>query len=250
MSPRPATVAEQSGMQPTMSSPLNGATIAMFLSGLGISAAALQIASFLVQDLGASSGGGPVLLDEPHRAIAGYLVGTRSDRTGKQLGPFRLCALADFLGWIAIAFSTAAWEPFVISALVLGFAGAAGSQLFAVVHDDLTHDGADGEGVVAIVRMALTAGWVGGPVLGSYHAAATGFRAMLVTTGICTLAQILPLGTLRSRTTTTVWPTVEPPKPKRHTGLEVTGCASCCPCSRSPGSTYSCTPESRPSTRT
>ena len=98
----------------------------------------------------------------------------------------------------------------MISALVLGIAGAAGSQLFAALHDDLTAQaGADGEGVVAIVRMALTAGWVVGPVLGSYLAAAAGFRAMLVTTGICTLAQILPLGALRSRTTTPAAPTVE-----------------------------------------
>ncbi len=57
--------------------------------------------------------------------------------------------------------------PFVISAVVLGFAGAAGSQLFAAVHDDLQATASPvGDGVVSIVRMALTAGWIVGPVVG------------------------------------------------------------------------------------
>jgi hypothetical protein len=44
VSPRRATVAERAGMRRTISSPLyRGATIAMFLSGLGISPAVPQI---------------------------------------------------------------------------------------------------------------------------------------------------------------------------------------------------------------
>jgi SET family sugar efflux transporter-like MFS transporter len=42
--------------------------------------------------------------------------------------------------------------------------------------------------------MALTAGWIVGPVLGSLLATAAGPRAMLVATGLCTLAQIVPMG--------------------------------------------------------
>jgi hypothetical protein len=50
------------------------------------------------------------------------------------------------------------WMPFVISALVLAFAGAAGSQLFAAVHDNLQATASPvGDGVISIVRMALTA---------------------------------------------------------------------------------------------
>jgi SET family sugar efflux transporter-like MFS transporter len=103
------------------------------------------------------------------------------------------------LGWLGIAFSTEAWMPFVISTLVLALAGAAGSQLFAAIHDDLRATGnAVGDGVVSIVRMALTAGWVVGPVAGSFLAAVVSLRVMLVATALCTLAQLIPLGFVRT----------------------------------------------------
>lgn len=58
-------------------SPLHrGATMAMFLSGLGFSAAASQIASFLVDDLGGSlTAAGLFSLASLAAPIAGYLVG-------------------------------------------------------------------------------------------------------------------------------------------------------------------------------
>jgi SET family sugar efflux transporter-like MFS transporter len=90
--------------------------------------------------------------------------------------------------------------PFLISALVLSFSGAAASQLFAAVRDDLDQDPqGSSESVVAIIRMALTAGWVIGPMVGAWLAAATSLRAMLWMTALCTLAQIIPLGTLEYR---------------------------------------------------
>ena len=120
-------------------SPLyRGATAALFLSGLGTSAAAPQITLFLVDDLHVSlTTAGLYYLTNITAPVAGYLIGARSDRTGRRLGFFRLCALAGFLGWCAMAAASQLWMPFVISALVLAFAGAAGSQLFAAVHDDL-----------------------------------------------------------------------------------------------------------------
>jgi MFS transporter, SET family, sugar efflux transporter len=177
-----------------------GGTIAMFLSGLGFSAAAPQIALFLVNDLGASlTTAGLYYLTNLTAPIAGYLVGSRSDRTGGRLGLFRLCAVLGFVGWAGISYSTQIWMPFVISALVLGFSGAAGSQLFAAVHDELVRrPESGGDGVVAIIRMALTAGWVVGPVAGAALAAQVGLRPMLMATAICTLAQIVPLGLMRT----------------------------------------------------
>ena len=201
--------AGSSALSVTLASPLyRGATIALFLSGLGFSAAAPQIASFLVNDLHVSlATAGLFYLTNLTAPLAGYLIGTRSDRTGKRLGLFRLCALAGFLGWLGVAFSTQAWMPFVVSALVLGFAGAASSQLFAAVHDDLrAHRNAASDGVVSIVRMALTAGWIVGPVLGSFLAAAVSPRAMLAMTAVCTLAQIIPLGFLGTTATPTQTP--------------------------------------------
>ncbi|MFI6094990.1 MFS transporter [Lentzea sp. NPDC051213] len=198
---RPAESA--SALRVTLASPLHrGATVAMFLSGLGFSAAAPQIALFLVNDLHVSlASAGLFYLTSLTAPVAGYLIGARSDRTGRRLGLFRWCAVAGFLGWLGIAGSTQAWMPFVISAIVLAFAGAAGSQLFAAVHDDLRADGTDrADDVVSIVRMALTAGWIVGPVAGAVLAAAVSPRAMLVATALCTLAQIIPLGFLRDTT--------------------------------------------------
>ena len=182
-------------------SPLyRGATVALFLSGLGTSAAAPQITLFLVNDLHVSlTTAGLFYLTNITAPLAGYLIGARSDRSGKRLGLFRWCALAGFLGWIAMALANQLWMPFVISAVVLAFSGAAGSQLFAAVHDDLqTTASPVADGVVSIVRMALTAGWVVGPVLGSILATAAGPRVMLAATGTCALAQIVPMGFART----------------------------------------------------
>lgn len=200
--PAPAGAARQdSAVRLVLSTPLyRGATVALFLSGLGFSAAAPQIASFLVDDLHSSlSTAGLYYLTSLTAPVAGYLVGSRSDRTGRRLGLFRLCAVLGLVGWVGIAASTRLWMPFVISAVFLGFAGAATSQLFAALHDELAKkpDPAN-DGVVATVRMALTAGWVVGPVVGAFLAAQLGPRTMLVVTGLCTLAQIVPLGVQRS----------------------------------------------------
>ncbi|GAB3928596.1 sugar efflux transporter SetB [Kribbella albertanoniae] len=194
-------VAGTSALRLMLASPLyRGATIALFLSGLGFSAAAPQIASFLVNELGASlSAAGLFYLTSLTAPVIGFLVGARSDRTGARLGLFRACAVAGFAGWTGIAFATQLWMPYVISAVVLGFAGAATSQLFAAVHDELkAHPDPGNDGVVAGVRMAMTGGWVVGPVAGSFLAAHTSLRIMLLATAICTLAQIAPLGVLRN----------------------------------------------------
>lgn len=190
---------QMSALRQIWSSPLyRGATIAMFLSGLGTSAAAPQIVLFLVKELGASLPlAGLFYLSSLAAPIAGYAVGSYSDRTGGRLGLFRLCALAGFVGWAGIAVSTQIWMPFVISTLVLGFSGAAASQVFAALHDDLSkRPSPSNETIVAIVRMALTAGWVIGPVVGAWIAAAIGLRPLLWVTAICFLVQIVPLGTL------------------------------------------------------
>ena len=202
-SPRPVPA-----LRRVMADPLyRGATIAMLLSGLGTSAAAPQVVLFLVRELGLSlSTAGLFYLTSLAAPVAGYLVGSYSDRTGGRLGLFRLCAAAGFLGWAGIALSTGAWVPFVIGALVLAFSGSAASQLFAAIHDRLARNpkAANDESVVAIVRMALTAGWVIGPVLGAWATAEIGLRAMLWITALCSLAQVLPLGTMNE---------VAPPRP-------------------------------------
>lgn len=133
-----------------------GATIAMLLSGIGTSAAAPQIVLYLARELSTPLPvAGLFYLTSLAAPVAGYFIGSYSDRTGKRLGLFRLCAIAGFVGWAGIAVAWQAWMPFVISALVLGFSGAAASQLFAAVHDDLTKRPTPAaEDIVAIIRMA------------------------------------------------------------------------------------------------
>ncbi|MGX6607942.1 MFS transporter [Micromonosporaceae bacterium Da 78-11] len=139
------------------------------------------------------------------------MVGARSDRTGRRLGLFRACAVAGFVSWAAIAFSTQLRMPFVLSAVVGAFGGAATSQLFAAVHDETkAHPNPGNDGVVAIVRMALTAGWVVGPVAGSFLAAHTSIRTVLLATTIATAAQIVPLRALRTRPSNQPGPTRQP----------------------------------------
>lgn len=194
----------KSAVRLTLASPLyRGATVAMFLSGLGFSAAAPQIASFLVNDLGGSlTAAGLFYLTNLTAPIAGYLVGARSDRTGGRLGLFRACALAGFVSWTAIAFSTQLWMPYVLSAVIGAFGGAATSQIFAAIHDETSaRPNPNNDGVVAIVRMSLTAGWVVGPVAGSFLAAHTSLRMMLLATAMATLAQVVPLRTLPAAAT-------------------------------------------------
>jgi SET family sugar efflux transporter-like MFS transporter len=197
----PEVATTPSAARSVWASPLyRGATVALFLSGLGTSAAAPQITLFLINDLHVSlTTAGLFYLTNITAPLAGYLIGARSDHSGKRLGLFRWCALAGFLGWSAMALADQVWMPFVISAVVLAFSGAASSQLFAAVHDDLQATASPvADGVVSIVRMALTAGWVVGPVLGSILATAAGSRVMLAATGACALAQIVPMGFVRA----------------------------------------------------
>lgn len=178
-----------------------GATIGLFLSGIGGAAATPQIASFLVNELDASlRTAGLFYLTSLTAPIAGYMVGARSDRTGQRLTIFRICAITGFFGWLAFAFSSQLWVPFLLSATILAFAGAAMSQLFAAIHDDIAaNPSQQGDSVFATIRMSVTAGWIIGPVIGTSIAAAWGTRAVLLVTAFSALAQIIPLGTIRSR---------------------------------------------------
>jgi SET family sugar efflux transporter-like MFS transporter len=203
---------EESGLRVVLRSPLyRGATAALFLSGLASSAATPQMALFLVKTLGASlTTAGLFYLTSLTAPVAGYLIGRRSDRTGRRLGLFRVCAGAGFVSWTVISYAHDVWVPFVVSALLLGFAGAAGSQVFAAVHDELQAQRVQGgEGVIAIVRMATTAGWVVGPSAGALLAATIGLRSVFFATAVCTIAQVLPL---RSGTRARTAPTPSPPE--------------------------------------
>jgi MFS transporter, SET family, sugar efflux transporter len=191
-----------SSFQQVFSSPLyRSATIAMFLSGIGSAAAVPQIIFFLVKELGTPLPiAGLYYLTSLATPIAGYLVGAHSDRIGERLGLFRWCAFAGFVGWAGIALSTQRWMPFLITPLILSFSTAATSQLFAAVRDDLNQDPQGrGESVIATIRMAFTAGWIVGPVVGTWLSDTAGLHVTLWLTALCFLAQIIPVGNLKFR---------------------------------------------------
>jgi SET family sugar efflux transporter-like MFS transporter len=208
-------------LRQVLASPLyRGSALALFLAGIGASAAAPQIVLFLVRDLGAPLPlAGLYYLTSLAGPLAGYLVGSYSDRTGNRLTLFRLCALAGFVGWALMALSTAIWVPFVVGALILAFSNATFSQLFAAVHDEqVANPVTRNDSVVAIIRMANTAGWVIGPVIGAWVAASFGLRPMIWLTAICFLAQIAALGSLGTKRSETANAEAKP-VPRRGPGL-------------------------------
>jgi SET family sugar efflux transporter-like MFS transporter len=173
--------------------------VGLFFSGIGLSATAPQLTLFLVDDLGASlSVAGLYYLTNLMAPVAGYLIGRLSDRSENRLVLYRICALAGAVGWTVNAFAHAIWVPFVVSIVALSIGGAAMSQLFAACRDELNRNptGADSR-VISVVRMAYTAGFILGPVLGAWFGSVAGLRAVLLATAACLVAQIIPLGTQR-----------------------------------------------------
>ena len=178
---------------------LRAAFAALFLSGLGVSATTPQMTLYLVDELGASVPvAGLYFLVNFLAPVAGYLLGSLSDRQPDRLTLVRLCAVVGGVGWVAMGLASQLWMPFVIGAVALSFAGGSMGLLFAAVRDDLTRNGTPaGDRVVSAIRMAFTAGWILGPVLGSWFGAAYGLRPLLFVTAVLTAGQIIPLGLQR-----------------------------------------------------
>ena len=151
---------------------------------------------FLVNDLEASVPvAGLYYLVNLAAPLAGYWLGSLSDRQPDRLRLYRICALVGGLGWLAMGLATAVWMPFVIGALALSVAGGSMGLLFAAVRDELSRTASPAaDRVISAVRMAFTAGWILGPVVGSWFGAVYGLRPLLLATAVLTVAQILPLG--------------------------------------------------------
>jgi SET family sugar efflux transporter-like MFS transporter len=97
-----------------------------------------------------------------------------------------------------MALATQVWMPFIIAGVVLSVSGGSVGLLFATVRDDLSRQHSPAAGrVVSAVRMAFTAGWILGPVLGSWFGAVYSLRPLLLATAMLTAGQILPLGLQR-----------------------------------------------------
>ncbi len=175
---------------------LRSACAALFISGIGVSATTPQMTLFLVNDLEASVPvAGLYYLVNLAAPLAGYWLGSLSDRQPDRLRLYRICALVGGLGWLAMGLATAVWMPFVIGALALSVAGGSMGLLFAAVRDELSRTGSPAAArVISAVRMAFTAGWILGPVVGSWFGAVYGLRPLLLATAVLTVAQILPLG--------------------------------------------------------
>ncbi|HEY5981797.1 MAG TPA: MFS transporter, partial [Microlunatus sp.] len=151
---------------------------------------------FLVNDLGASVPvAGLYYLVNLAAPLAGYWLGSLSDRQPDRLRLYRVCAVVGGVGWLAMGLASAVWMPFVIGALGLSIAGGSMGLLFAAVRDELSRTASPAaDRVISAVRMAFTAGWILGPVVGSWFGAVYGLRPLLLATAVLTAGQILPLG--------------------------------------------------------
>jgi MFS transporter, SET family, sugar efflux transporter len=171
------------------------ATLSLFFAGLGISIAMPLLSLFLVQELDASLPvAGLFFLTNLAAPILGFAVGNWSDRLTNRLSLFQVGALVGLAGWVVLALATEVWMAFVVNLVVLGFAGATGSLIFAAVRDQLTHapTGADNR-VMSTVRLGFSLGFMIGPLVGSVLGGLVGLRLTLVAAGLCTLLQAVPL---------------------------------------------------------
>lgn len=174
---------------------LRGAFISLVVSGIGISVTAPQMTLFLVRELHLTDAmAGLYYLTNLAAPIAGYVVGSLSDRAGSRLLVFRLSAVAGFVGWTLMAFANQTWMPFAINILLLSVAGAGAAQLQAAVRDELSRRPTPVDNqVVAVMRMAMAFGWIIGPVIGAVLGAVIGLRPLLLATGVSILLSIVPL---------------------------------------------------------
>lgn len=195
---------------------LRAAFAALVISGIGVSATTPQMTLFLVDDLDASVPvAGLYYLTNFAAPLAGYWLGNLSDRQEDRLTLFRMCAVVGGAGWLAMGLATEIWMPFVIGALALSIAGGSMGLLFAAVRDELSRGASPAaDRVISAVRMAFTAGWIIGPVLGSWFGAVYGLRPLLLATAVLTAGQILPLGFQR------VARYVSPPRPDPEAAAE------------------------------
>lgn len=191
------------------------AFLALFISGIGVSATTPQLTLFLVNDLGASLPvAGLYYLVNLVAPIAGFILGSLSDRQSNRLALFRVCAVVGAVGWLAMAAATRIWMPFVIGALALSIGGGAMGQLFAATRDELSRRPTPVNArVIATVRMAFSAGWILGPVLGSWFGAAFGLRSLLVANAVLVIGQLIPLGRLRVERFVAIGTTIGAPNP-------------------------------------
>lgn len=178
---------------------LRGACLALFISGIGVSSTLPQMTLYLVNELHMRvSVAGLYYLVNLMAPIAGFVVGHFSERITNRLVLFRISAVFGGIGWIAMSMATRPWMPFVIGAAALSLGGGAMGQLFAAARDELSrHPTPANNRVIAAIRMCFSAGWIVGPVLGSWFGAAFGLRPLLIATAICAVGQMIPLGTQR-----------------------------------------------------
>ncbi len=178
---------------------LRAACISLFVAGIGASSTMPQMTLYLVRELHIPiQAAGLYYLVNLTAPVAGFLVGTLSERLTNRLFLYRACAVIAALGWAAMALADRPWMPFLIGAFVLSFGGGAMGQLFAATRDELSrHPSPADNRIVSAVRMSFTAGWIVGPVAGSWFGAAFGLRALLLANAACLVAQLIPLGTRR-----------------------------------------------------
>ncbi len=126
-------------------------------------------------------------------SLVGPLVSVATGRLSDQLASryplIGFTALWLALGWLLIAFAQSFWLVILVGVLFFGFIGTLNAQIFAQLRDYLTAGSFERQNqIVASVRTAYAAGWIIGPVLGSWVGLAVGLRELFVLTALLYLS--------------------------------------------------------------
>lgn len=136
-------------------------------------------------------------------SLVGPLISVVTGRISDRL-PSRyplICFTAGWLalGWLLIAFAETFWFVILVGVLFFGFIGTLNAQIFAQLRDYLTERSfARQNQIVASVRTAYAAGWIVGPVLGSWVGLVIGLRELFVLTALLYLGSQVPLWSART----------------------------------------------------
>lgn len=174
---------------------IRSTALGLFCMGLGASMAFPLLTLYFVEDLGyRPSVASLFFLTSLIGPLISVTTGRISDRLPSRypLICFTGCWLA--LGWLLIAFAETFWLVLLVGVLFFGFIGTLNAQIFAQLRDYLTAGSFTRQNqIVTSVRTAYAAGWIVGPILGSWVGLAIGLRELFILTALLYLVSQVPL---------------------------------------------------------
>jgi SET family sugar efflux transporter-like MFS transporter len=174
---------------------IRSSALGLLFMGMGASMAFPLLTLYLVEDLGyRPSVASLFFLTSLVGPLVSVATGRLSDRVPSRYPLIGFTALWLALGWLLIAFARSFWLVALVGVLFFGFIGTLNAQIFAQLRDYLTEQSFSRQNqIVASVRTAYAAGWIIGPILGSWVGLAIGLRELFVLTALLYLVSLAPL---------------------------------------------------------